>query len=134
MSNFINEKFEGNYKSIFNFLQEKAITDLIFADKLNNSKQTAKDLKTYIESEARKSAKNGCAMIADEVVYGWAIHFIDENIKGNENATTKKFNSSIKRTAKESIKRLDNKQEDKPRRIKGRNDKSVEGQVSLFDF
>lgn len=32
----------------------------------------------YITAEARKRAKNGCAMIEDDVVYGWAVHYFED--------------------------------------------------------
>lgn len=32
----------------------------------------------YITAEAKKQAKNGCAMIEDEVVYGWAVHYFED--------------------------------------------------------
>lgn len=35
----------------------------------------------YIKKEAQKQAVNGCAMIEDEVVYGWGRHYYDEDGK-----------------------------------------------------
>ena len=32
----------------------------------------------YITAEAKKRAKKGCAMIEDEVVYGWAVHYFED--------------------------------------------------------
>ena len=36
------------------------------------------DCMDYIKSEARKQAVNGCAVIEDGVVYGWAVHFFED--------------------------------------------------------
>lgn len=65
----------------------------ILAEKINNGVQIVKDGKTllnkktlnsfmeYANAEARKIAAKGskCACIDDETVYGWAIHYFEEN-------------------------------------------------------
>ena len=43
-----------------------------------NEEKSLSQMISYIRSEAKKQAKNGVAMIEDEVVYGWAIHYFDE--------------------------------------------------------
>lgn len=57
-----------------------AESDLVFKEKLKTNSQTNADLEWYIMDEARSylGASNGG--ISKETVFGWAIHFVDENI------------------------------------------------------
>lgn len=73
------------------------------AEKINNGTKIIKDNKTllnkkdlngfldYAKEQARSSAKNGVAMIHHETVFGWAIHYFEEDsIEGtlyNEDGT-----------------------------------------------
>jgi len=73
------------------YLQENASE--VLADKINNGVNITKDNKTLINKktlkgfmkyacdEAHKQAENGAtsAMIEDSVVYGWAIHYFEED-------------------------------------------------------
>ena len=75
----------------------------ILADKINNGTKIIKDNKqllnkkdftgflNYAKEQARSSAKNGIAMIHHETVFGWAIHYFEEDsIEGtlyNEDGT-----------------------------------------------
>ena len=73
------------------YLQENASE--VLADKINNGVKIVKDNKTlinkkdlngfmkYASSEARKLAEKGsnCACIEDKVVFGWAIHYFEED-------------------------------------------------------
>lgn len=46
--------------------------------KMRNPNKTITDMFKYIEKQARKQAVNGCAMIEDPEVFGWAVHYYDE--------------------------------------------------------
>ena len=75
----------------------------ILANKINNGTKIIKDNKqlinkkdltgflNYAKEQARSSAKNGVAMIHHDTVFGWAIHYFEEDsIEGtlyNENGT-----------------------------------------------
>jgi hypothetical protein len=48
-------------------------------DKYLNEEKDLKGMISFVRSEAQKQAKDGMAMIDDEVVYGWAIHYFDES-------------------------------------------------------
>lgn len=66
-----------NEEIILNYLDSNASADLI--DRINKGEKTLAQCWNYIFSEARKQAKNGCACIADEEVFGWAMHFFEED-------------------------------------------------------
>lgn len=51
----------------------------VLVQKINSGDKTLTQCWNYIVSEARKQAQNGCACIADSEVYGWAIHFFEED-------------------------------------------------------
>ena len=124
--------------AVLNYLQQNA-TDLL-ADKINNGVQIAKDGVTlinkktldgffrYATEEARKLvAKDArCACVLDRVVFGWAIHYFEEdeiegtlyNLDGTEYKTAVKPATTPKITTKPVV--------TKP--------KKNEGQLSIFDM
>lgn len=69
---------------IWNHLQKMAEQDEVFAEKLKDEKHSMSGCMEFIMGEARKQATNGCAMIEDSVVYGWAVHYYDEEVKEPE--------------------------------------------------
>lgn len=124
--------------AVLNHLQQNA-TDLL-ADKINNGVQIVKDGVTlinkktldgffrYATEEARKLvAKDArCACVLDRVVFGWAIHYFEEdeiegtlyNLDGTEYKTAVKPVTTPKITTKPVV--------TKP--------KKNEGQLSIFDI
>lgn len=124
--------------AVLNHLQQNA-TDLL-ADKINNGVQIVKDGVTlinkktldgffrYATEEARKLvAKDArCACVLDHVVFGWAIHYFEEdeiegtlyNLDGTEYKTAVKPVTTPKITTKPVV--------TKP--------KKNEGQLSIFDM
>ena len=124
--------------AVLNYLQQNA-TDVL-ADKINNGVQIVKDGVTlinkktldgffrYATEEARKLvAKDArCAYVLDRVVFGWAIHYFEEdeiegtlyNLDGTEYKTAVKPATTPKITTKPVV--------TKP--------KKNEGQLSIFDM
>lgn len=116
------------------YLEENASETL--ADKINNGMPFEKDGKTFINkktldgfmkyasSEARKLASKGAnlACVEDKVVYGWAIHYFEEDsIEGilfNEDGTEYK---ATPKTPPAQVRKVDPK-------------KPEQKQASLFDF
>lgn len=94
-------------------------------EKYLNEEKTIKQMVEFIRENAQKQAKNGMAMIEDEVVYGWAIHYFDES---NENLklSTKNSSNDIENKDKKSIQ--DNK------KTQTKKTYIAEGQLSLFDL
>lgn len=66
-----------NEKLILQHLEKNASDVLI--EKINSGKKTLKECWEFIKGEARKKAVNGCACVDDETVYGWAMHFFEED-------------------------------------------------------
>lgn len=96
-------------------------------DKYLNEEKSLKQMIDFIKGQAQKKANNGMAMIEDEVVYGWAIHYFDESndqLKIKEN-TIEKINSVEK---VEQPKKIDSDATPKKKKTKW----VAEGQLTLF--
>ena len=116
------------------YLEENASE--VLAEKINSGVRIEKDGKTlinkktldgfmkYASSEARKLASNGAnsACIEDKVVYGWAVHYFEEDaVEGNlYNEDGSEYKPAPKVTDKPLIKTVKQK-------------KST-SQISMFDF
>lgn len=85
-----------------------------FKDKILNDKKSLSECWEYIKSKARKEAKNGCAMIKDDVVFGWAIHYFDEEELEDWKEKPK---NTPKSKRKKTTKPKPKKEEDKPTQI-----------------
>lgn len=93
-------------------------------EKYLNEEKSLRQMIEFIKAEARKHSKDGIAIIEDEVVYGWAVHYFDES---NKNL---KLSESKNKDNKSTIKKI---KETKKEEIKSKNWIS-EGQLTLFDF
>ena len=129
---------------IKDYLEQNASDDL--AEKINNGVQIVKDGKTltnkktltgfmnYATEEARKQAEKGarCACIEDNVVFGWAIHYFEEDsIEGtlyNEDGT--EFSRPAPKKADKPKAETKTPKEKPAAKSK---DKPTE-QMSMFDF
>lgn len=84
--------------AIKNYLDNRAKTDELFAAKYANPKKSIDECCKYITGEAYARAKNGCAVISDEEVYGMAVHYYDE-----ENIEIRKQPAGTKVSAKANV-------------------------------
>ena len=76
-------KFEDECKSVKD-KNLKLICDYLLGredmqEKLNNPNKSIDKMFSYIRSQAKKKAVNGCAVISDAEVFGWAVHYYDED-------------------------------------------------------
>ena len=109
-----------NEKIILDYLNKNASDQLIF--KINTGKKTLSQCWSYILSEAQKLAKNNCACVADETVFGWAIHFFEEDSIKAEKVPVNAAVKTVKTTTKPN----------KKKNIPNTNEQTA--QVSLFDL
>ena len=62
------------------YLDERARQDELFAKSYAKSNKNIDECYEYIVSEARKQCKDSDSIcISDDVVYGWAVHYYDED-------------------------------------------------------
>lgn len=66
-----------NQKLVLAYLEENASD--VLAERINSGSKTMQDCWDFICKCAKEQAKNNCACIRDEVVFGWAIHFFEED-------------------------------------------------------
>lgn len=71
-----NNSFQDTIKA---YLDKLAAEDSLFAVTYAKENKNIKDCCSYITSQAKKQASNGCAAISDDVVFGWAVHYYDED-------------------------------------------------------
>jgi hypothetical protein len=72
---------DAQLAAIKRFLDEKSITDSVFAAKYKNCKHSLKECMQYITAEIKASVKAGTqsVMVEDAIVYGLAVHYYDED-------------------------------------------------------
>lgn len=66
-------------KAIKQYLDKRASEDDLFAKSYQKENKNIAECCKYIISQAKKQAENGCAAIHDEEVFGWAVHYYDED-------------------------------------------------------
>lgn len=70
-------QFENTIK---NYLDGRAKEDSLFAEAYKKANKSIKECCKYIYSQARKLAKGSNSVgIDDAIVYGWAVHYYDED-------------------------------------------------------
>lgn len=66
-----------NEKLVLEYLKNN-VTDTL-AEKINSGKKTLQGCWKFIVGEAQKKAVSGCACIEDKEVFGWAVHYFEED-------------------------------------------------------
>ena len=84
------EKLTGFELAIKKYLDGRALSDPLFATTYAKKNKSLKECCAYIRQEAKKQAVHGCAAIADDTVYGWAVHYYDEDSIKVESAPSAK--------------------------------------------
>jgi hypothetical protein len=72
-----NNSFE---QVIQTYLAKRAAEDELFAVKYKDESKSVAKCCAYIKEQARQKAQNGCAIIEDAQVFGWAVHYYDESM------------------------------------------------------
>lgn len=74
------ENLDKQYKRmIAQALQKRMDEDPLFKAKCESSEKTLEGVLSYVKGEARRQSEGGCAVIADEEVYQWAVHYVIED-------------------------------------------------------
>lgn len=117
-----NNSFQDTIKA---YLDKRAQEDPLFAVTYAKENKNIKDCCTYINSQAKKQAVNGCAAISDDVVFGWAVHYYDEDDIKVEKT------SNMRVSVNNSAPKTEIKKEAPKAKIKPKKKEDV-GQLSLF--
>lgn len=110
------------------YIEKACQSDEVLAGKYEKSGKDIAGCCKYIKAEAKKKAKNGCAVIADAEVFGWAIHYFDEEMTAPKDAPEAK----VEMTADPNVVRV--QPQPKPVVAKPKPKKADEGLMSLFNF
>lgn len=78
---------DAGQKLILAYLEENASDSL--AERINAGKKTMSGCWQYIRGRARALAKNQCACVPDSEVFGWAVHYFEEDAMNNETSAAK---------------------------------------------
>ena len=84
-------------KAVAKYLEANASDQLL--EKIREAKTAGYNIRTcfaYIRSQAQKMAKDGCAMVEDATVYGWAVHYFEDEWQAD---TKKKAAAKAKEAA-----------------------------------
>lgn len=84
-------------------LQKRMEEDPLFKAKCDSSTKTLEGVLSYVKGEARNQSEGSCAVIADEEVYQWAVHYVMEDSLDCEPNTTKKKAKPVE-TPKKTLK------------------------------
>ena len=86
------EQTEGKEKKLSPYeeiilaeMQKRATDDEQLSNGLQSKDKTIQDCYKYVYEQARKQAVGNCAMIEDDKVYGWAVHYYTESKETIEN-------------------------------------------------
>ena len=85
-------------------LDKMAAQDPAFAERYALESKNLDSCCQYITSQAKKQAKNGCAAIEDAVVYGWAVHYYQEDSVVIEKTNVKKVVAKKETTTPKEVK------------------------------
>lgn len=66
-----------NQELILAYIEQNASDVLI--EKIKKSRKTLGQCMNFIISQAKKKAFNNCAMVEDKEVFGWAMHYFEED-------------------------------------------------------
>lgn len=117
--------YNNEEKKVKSYLESNASDELV--EKINTTKKTLSGFMQYASNEAKKLVKgSNCACIDDATVFGWAVHYFEEDsIKEGvvDPKPIEKKRPKAKTVTKPTSKKTQQKVE-----------KSDNGQLSIFDF
>ena len=92
------KKLDKKYAQVIaNYLLERIETDECLRAKLEETNKTLKGCVDYVKSEAKKQAEDGVAMVEDNQVYDWCVHyFLEDNLDFERKAKENKEDNKEK--------------------------------------
>ena len=138
-------EFKSAKERIKDYLDERASKDELFAKSYAKTNKNIDECYEYIVGEARKQCKDSDSIcISDDVVYGWAVHYYDEdNIKvgrSKESTESKEMSETDKKKVLEEARKKayqTNKKASEAKKNSADAKKSKPAkiqQLNLFDF
>ena len=101
-------EFKSAKERIKDYLDERASKDELFAKSYAKTNKSIEECYDYIDGEARKQCKDSDSVcISDDVVYGWAVHYYDEddiNVGHKKSSSTESTESKEINVNKKAVK------------------------------
>lgn len=113
-------------KMVLDYLEANASE--VLAEKIKTGNKTLGQCWTYIVKQAQKQKEGNCACIPDMEVFGWAIHFFEE-----DSITEKETAKPVARVEVKEVKKAEPKKEKSPRE-KSPREEMLPGQMTIFDL
>lgn len=110
------------------YLDKRAQEDSLFAVTYAKENKNIKDCCRYITGRAQKMQSGGCAVIPHEEVFGWAVHYYDEDDIKIESPSNTKVP-----TARPTNKKAEVKDEDAKMKSKTKSKLNIIESPNLFD-
>lgn len=96
MNPFENEKLDLAYKKIIaDHIVKRLDNDEHLLNKMSETKKTLTGCLNYVKSEAKKQVQDGVAVIPDEDVFNWCVHYFLEDSILEEPKITKPVTKKI---------------------------------------
>ena len=124
-----NGPFADAYQeAIGRYLQERCQEDQYLAQACKDCKKTLLDCLGYVKTEAKRKSHNGVAVISDEQVYEWVVHYI---LEGGNLEVTEPPKETKKEVRKTPVKEKEQKTAPAMKVVKPQESTD---QLMLFDF
>ena len=117
-------KAENNAQKIVLDYLEANVSEVL-AEKIKTGDKTLGQCWTYIVKQAEKQKQGKCAAIPDMEVFGWAIHFFEEDSITEE---------ETKKPVAKVVVKEEKKAEPKPKKEKASKEEILPGQMTIFDL
>ncbi|WP_268846435.1 PcfK-like family protein [Flavobacterium aestivum] len=123
---------EGFKEVIKNYLEKRAIEDELFAVTYKKENKSLDECCSYIMECAKKG---GCAGYSDNEVFGWAVHYYDEDDVKNIKSVSGKVivNHSVELSAEDKVKATERGMELAIEEAKCEAKKNLAGKVKLSE-
>lgn len=131
----LNKDVSEQFKPVSDHLVNLTVQDPVFFEKVLNENKTMKECFEYIMFEARKKAENNVAVVPKEEVFGWSVHYFDEEDLGEFTKKKQKQEEERKKILEENkiIEENRKKQEKANERRKVREEKPDEEMIKQLE-
>lgn len=151
----INTTDDVNQKQIGQYLLNKFENDEVLKNCYKDRKITLDSINNFVVECAKKHLNNKNGYISDEVVFGWVVHYVqDEKVsitdktsftltKEDENAAKERVLKKFEEEQYQKIVAAEQKKKDaerkkieraKEKELKEKEEREQNGEISLFDF
>ena len=114
-------------KMILEYLKNNATE--ILKEKINSCGKTLKGCWNYITQEAKKKSSGGCACVPDDEVFGWAMHYFEE-----DSIEEQKKGANLSSATATVPKKKEPEKKPEPKPVVKEKPPVTGGQMSLFDL